>query len=278
MAISFIKNHGCTKRDATKPFVLFVSFTPPHNPYNEVPLKFLDKYSSISIEELCQNPNIPPPGTPMGDFYRENIKGYLALVTGVDEHFGRILKALEDKGIADNTIVLFTSNHGNCLGAHNAQDKNNFYEESLRIPFLLRWRGKIVPRQDNLLISSPDIYPTLLGLMGFSEVMNGDIEGVSYADMILQQGEGYRPSSQPYFRLDQMRDLSLGIRGVRTHTHTLAVLKSPDGSQNLELYNRREDPYQLYNIATENPDVAEQLIREELNPWLYKIGDPWLEL
>jgi arylsulfatase A-like enzyme len=80
------------------------------------------------------------------------------MITGVDEQFGRILNVLKKTGLEKNTIVLFSSDHGNCLGIHDQISKNNHYEESMRIPFIIRWPGKINPRQDKLLISTPDVF------------------------------------------------------------------------------------------------------------------------
>ena len=81
--------------------------------------------------------------------------------------------------------LLFTSDHGNCLGIHDKISKNNHYEESMRVPFLIRWPEHIQPRIDDLLISTPDFAPTLLGLMGFDEDIPPETDGIDYSSLFL---------------------------------------------------------------------------------------------
>ena len=206
------------------------------------------------------------------------------MVTGVDEQFGRILSALDKKGLDKNTIVVFTSDHGDCLGKHEMISKTNPYEESVSIPFLIRWTGKITPKFDDLLFSVPDIYPTLLELMGLSDEIPEDIEGTSYAEAILGNVTD-RPSSQLYFivrrsyskNADKFYDVTLGDRGVRTDQYTLYMHKSAKDSMDVSLWDRKSDPYQMRNIAKKKPDLVEALFEQELKPWLIKTKDPWLD-
>ena len=92
-----------------------------------------------------------------------------AMVTGVDAQFGRILSGQDELDLTDDTSVLFTSDHGDCLGSHEEVSKNNHFEESLRVPFLIRWPGRIPARPDDLLLSVPDIYPTVLELLNLAD-------------------------------------------------------------------------------------------------------------
>ena len=126
---------------------------------------------------------------------KAQIKNYFAMVTGVDEQFGRIVKALADAGLAGDTIVVFTSDHGNCIGSHNWGTKNVHWEESMRVPFLLRFPGRIAPRKDDLLMSTVDIYPTLLDLMGLADKTPKAVQGASRAG-VFRTGKGERPTSQ----------------------------------------------------------------------------------
>jgi arylsulfatase A-like enzyme len=210
-----------------------------------------------------------------GEYYRKHVRNYFAMVTGVDEQFGRILNALESRGLDRNTIVLFTSDHGNCLGIHDKISKNNHYDESMRVPFMVRWPGKIKPRTDGLLLSSPDIYPTLLDLMGFRDTVPEDVEGVSHAPLILN-GEGPRPSSQLYIWVEYGKP-SWGHRGVRTCRYTLMLQKMPDEPDKAVLFDNAKDKYQMHDISEKNPGIAKELIQKELIPWLKKTNDPWLK-
>ena len=179
-----------------------------------------------------------------------------------------------EAGLAEQTIVVFTSDHGNCLGIHGHPTKNVPQEESMQIPLLIRFPGQLRPRKEDLLISVPDLYPTLLDLMGLGERSQSGVEGVSHAEL-LRTGTGQRPTSQLYLWIP-CEQPSLGRRGVRTKQHTLVVDRMPGKEEQLLLYDNVADPYQLDNIAQDQPQVVDRLIREELVPWLRRTGDPWL--
>jgi len=274
MAIRFIRNSGGAYRDAEQPFALVVSMNPPHMPYQMVPQQYLDMYGDATPEELINRPNVNLEGDTSGArLARRHIKNYLAQTTGVDHQFGRMLTALGDAGLDQDTIVVFTSDHGNCLGCHDEVSKNVHYEESMRVPFLIRWTGKIAPRQDDLLMSVPDIHPTLLDLMGLGSHIPGEVQGVSHARLLLE-GVGDRPSSQPYMWLPYGGP-SWGRRGVRTQRHTLMVSRGPRGRTEYVLHDNVEDPYQLENIASARPELVRELIEQQMHPWLERTDDPW---
>jgi len=181
-AIAYLRNTGGKYRDAGKPFALVVAMNPPHTPYRLVPQKYLAAYEGRTYRDLINRPNVNVEGnTPGGKLARQQIKNYFAMVTGVDDQFGRILAALREEGLARDTIVAFSADHGNGLGSHEEATKNVPYEESMRVPFLIRRPSRIKPRRDPLLLSSPDIYPTLLHLMGFAADIPRDVQGVRHA-------------------------------------------------------------------------------------------------
>ena len=273
LAIRYIRNDGGKLRDAEKPFAMVVSMNPPHTPYNLVPDSYVDRYSDTTLEDLTKRPNIPPADSRWGKHYRKHIRNYFSMITGVDEQFGRILKALEESGQSENTIVVFTSDHGDCVGIHDHVTKNVHWEESMRVPFLVRWPGRIKPRQDDLLISTPDIYPTILELMGHQNHVPREVQGVSHA-RLFRTGEGPRPSSQLYLWLPDGNP-ELGRRGVRTHEHTLMIETSVDGPTQRVLHDNVKDPYQMKNIAERDSKTVNHLVNQELKPWLEENGDPW---
>jgi arylsulfatase A-like enzyme len=274
-AVAYIHNKGGSLRKAGAPFALVVSMNPPHTPYDHVPDKYVDLYAGDSLEELCRRPNIPPAGTEWGDHYRKWIRHYYGMITGVDEQFGRILDALDEEGLAEETLVVFTADHGNHLGILNHGTKGQHYEESMRIPLMFRYPEKIEPRRDDLLFSVPDIYPTMLDLMGLAAKIPDVVEGVSHA-RVIQTGIGHRPTSQLYITVGR-GDPARGGRGVRTHSHTLRINRAADGTETVILHDRKADPYQFKNVAAEKPEVVKELREKELRPWLEKIGDPWIK-
>ena len=276
MAVRYIRNENGDYRDPRKPFALVVAMNPPHMPYNLVPQRYIDKYGDKTYRDLVIRPNVDINGdSRMSRLARNHTKNYFAMITGVDDQFGRILDVVSEQGLEEDTIVLFTSDHGNCIGSHNEVSKNNHYEESMRIPFLIRWPGKIEPRQDDLLLSTPDIFPTLLDLMGCSGRIPKDVDGRSYADLF-RTGEGQRPASQLYIWIPYGKP-KWGRRGVRTHKYTLMISKMPGTEIQYVLHDNINDPYQIKNIAGEKPDIVRMLIESELNPLLIKTNDPWLD-
>ncbi len=274
-AIRFIRNEGGGFRDPGKPFALFVAMNPPHMPYDQVPPEYLELYAETPLALLIRRPNIPPAKNKWGDYYRSNIRGYYAMISGVDAQFGRILAALDEAGLRNDTIVVFHSDHGNCLGIHSEISKNNPYEESMRVPLLVRWPGKIFPRRENLLLSVPDLGPTLLEVMGHRSSIPKDVQGSSQAATLLG-GKGARPSSQPYIWTPVGKP-GTGRRGVRTRTHTLVMTYMPDSPPEVVLFDNIRDPYQMKNFAEEDHDNVSRLKRDELIPWLEKTRDPWIE-
>ena len=145
----------------------------------------------------------------------------------------------------------------------------------MRIPLLIRYSGKLKPRRDDLLISVPDLYPTLLDLMGLAEQIPAAVDGVSHAKL-LSTGQGPRLTSQLYLWIP-CEQPSQGRRGVRTTQHTLVVDRMPGREEHFLLYDNVADPYQLENIAEDHPEVVQRLTRKELEPWLRRTDDPWLE-
>ena len=275
LAIDYIRNRDGALRDPNKPFALMVSMNPPHMPYDLVPEKYVDRYEGKTFRDLLVRPNVDYEGdSKMSELARNHTKNYFAMITGVDEQFGRIVEALEAEGLSEDTIVLFTSDHGNCLGTHGQVSKNNHYEESMRVPFLIRWPGRIPSRRDGLLISTPDLFPTLLDLMGFGDDIPGEVEGQSFASLFLG-GEGNRPTSQLYVWVPVGLPAH-GRRGVRTERYTLVINKMPDEPVEVLLHDNVVDPYQLENVADELPEVVERLTEDELMSWLEKTRDPWL--
>jgi arylsulfatase A-like enzyme len=274
MAIRYIRNEGGGMRNDDRPFALVVSMNPPHMPYQMVPEEYQEPYRDRPFEDLVRRSNVNLDGTTQGGrLARRHLRNYFAQITGVDHQFGRILDALGEAGLEEDTIVVFTSDHGNCLGAHEEVSKNVHFEESMRVPFLIRWPGKIQSGRDPLLLSVPDIHPTLLDLMGLASEISPSVQGVSRAS-ILTSRTGPRPTSQLYL-WTPYGGPALGRRGVRTDRHTLVLSKSMEGRTQTVLHDNVADPSQTANIAATQSDLVQELVDTELTPWLERTGDPW---
>lgn len=276
VAIEYLRNENGQYRDDDKPFALVVSMNPPHMPFEDVPPKYIERYGAATAAELLTAPNVNLQSeAQMAQMAREQVKNYFAACTGVDEQFGRILAALEEQGLAENTIVIFTSDHGEMMGSHDLMYKSVFYEESLGVPFLIRWPGQIPVGSDDLLIGAPDLMPTLLGLLGLGEQIPPAVQGVNLSGALLGEQQS-RPQSSLIFAVSpDVRDGDGQTRGLRTLTHLFAVDKTARGKK-FWLFDLKNDSYQLDNIADRNRALCAQL-ESEMNAWLCRNGDAWMD-
>lgn len=265
--IDYLLNKGEKKRDPQKPFALFWSANPPHMPFDMVPERYKEIYESYSGEQLLGRANVQE----ISYTLEQDARNYFAMVTGVDDQIGRVLDALEASGLADDTIVIFTSDHGEMMGSHGLMGKSVWYEESLVVPFIIRWRGVVKPGDvRSLLLSAPDLMPSILALMGLENQIPVSVQGGNYARAILG-AEGPKPNAALYMQFDPA-NLEAGNRGIRTESYTFAV-RAEAGCEQRYLYDHAQDPYQLHNLALEQVDVSNQL-EAEMAKRLKQIGDP----
>ncbi len=274
-ALAFFKNENQV-RDINKPFSLVVSMNPPHSEYKTVPQRYYDLYKNIPLQSLLTDGDIPPAGTEMGDFYRDNIKYYYANITGVDEQMARIINGLKETGELDNTIVIITADHGNCLGKHNEISKNNIYEPSLNIPFIIYWKGKILPGIDSKYLGSlTDIFPTLLDLVGLKKDIPADIDGKSYANYFLNR-KGILPTEQYILGniVSYNVDKNTGFRGIRTAQYKFAYVRKGKKLEGF-LYDMKNDPFEQKNLySADDPRVIE--MKKTLVKYLTETNDPFI--
>ena len=269
-AIAFFKNEG-NVRPADKPFSLVVSMNPPHSGYKTVPSKYYDLYKDVSLETLIKDPDIPAANTKMGKLYRDNIKYYYANITGADEQIGRILDYLKQSGLQKNTLIVFMADHGNSLGKHDEVSKNHFYEESLRIPFIMHWDGKILARYDDkMLMSIPDIFPTVLNIMGVKAKLPENLDGRDFSAHI-QTGKGEYPKQQFLIGSIAASNPNTGFRGIRTAKHKL-VYSYQQKQVKQFLFDLETDPFELNNIYSNSSETV-KLLKNNLKTWLIKTND-----
>ncbi len=188
---------------------------------------------------------------------------YCRLTEQVDRHIGRILNALKRNGLDEETLVIFTSDHGDMDACHRLASKGRFYEQSVRVPFLMRYNGIIVNQVDTNLISSGlDLLPTVCDYAGV-EVPKG------------LSGKSLRP-------LAESRDIDHWRDYIVTENHTGRMLRSVDfkycvyreGDLRESLVNMRDDPGEMKNLATA-PEHANTVNRHRryLKDWIASSGD-----
>ncbi len=281
-AIEFLRTRRKGLR--RKPFLMMVAMNPPHSPYSSADDCMEEDYRLYADKPLGSLLVRANADTTMAK--APSVRYYFASVTGVDRQVGRILRALKEQGLDRSTIVVFTSDHGETMCSHSTDDpKNSPYTESVNVPFIIRYPGRIAPRADSLLLSSPDIMPTLLGLSGLGDKIPSTVQGTDWSSLFMgKEQAAARPKAVLYIKNTDGHRNSEGkvtdafpvARGVITDRYTF-VLTINRGYRVVEttLYDNLEDPYQLRNIPlSEHPDIVAELYAE-LCRLVDAAGDPW---
>ena len=271
IGIEFLRQ---TQQDS-RPFFLTVQMGPPHDPYI-APDEYMAQYDpdaltlrpnfdgDTSDRELVPSPYAETPG-------RKEIAAYYAMVTAVDDQVGRILDELDELGLRDNTIVIVSSDHGDMLGSHGTRLKRKPWEESIRVPGIVRHPGAPAGRETDALFSHVDIAPTLLSLCGLP--VPAEMQGASLAPVVLGHAES--GPSAAYFQIFGpflAGGVERGWRGLRTERFMYARTKDAPWL----LYDLEADPYELKNLVAvpeAGPTLAE--LDAELARWMERTGDSW---
>ena len=265
--IDYLRN-----RESDNPFCLFLSWGPPHHPYRLVPQRYLDLYDPDAIEARPNCPDLP----------RRDLWGYYAQTTFLDDQFQRLLDALDDMGIGDETIVVFTSDHGDMHGSHGVYKKQWPWNEALKVPFALRYPG-VVPASARVEapLSVVDVMPTLLGLAGLpipdtvdgvdlSAVLRGEDEDGPESVLIMNPCPFSIGDPRGHDQYPDYQGMRLEYRGVVTRRHTyVRTIDRP-----WLLFDNVDDPFQMRNLVD---DDASRDVREHLDglmrTHMARIGD-----
>lgn len=266
-----------------QPFFLGVGFFKPHLPFN-APQKYWDMYDEASIP-LTPSPGIPENvhiaslhesaefnqyqlgeeraslSQPLTDEYARKLKhAYFASVSYVDAQIGRLLDRLHELGLDKNTIIVVWGDHGWHLGDDRVWGKHTIFEWALRSPLIIKTPGGETGAACDQIISSIDIYPTLMELSGLKPPAGTD--GRSFARLLEKpRSKTWDNVAYSYFR-----------RGItmRTPRYRLSRYFRKEEPV-IELYDHRRDPYENYNIAAEHPELVQKLLPllEKGNTGLY---------
>jgi arylsulfatase A-like enzyme len=250
-AIEFINR----QKASAKPWSLILGFKTPHQPW-EPPNRAKNLYAD-EVARTVPNVNTPPiyvgkeiqetrSKRPVPSTQPTNL-GYFRCVSAMDESMGRLLKALDESGFAPNTIVVFTSDNGVYLGAHATGDKRSAYEESLRVPFIVRYpalgdkaRGRIVDE----VVLNLDLAPSLLDFAGVQAP--GEMQGRSWRTLLTGNDPSWRQSwFYEYFAEDQKGTNVPDITAVRTADAKL--IQYPGHKAWTELFDLKADPHEIHN-------------------------------
>ena len=238
-AVRFIDKQG-----PNKPFFMYLAFTAPHTPY-QAPQEYIDKYKQISDA---------------------NRRTYAAMITAMDEQIGRVVDALEKRGLRQNTLIIFHSDNGGNQSAHLAGEtdvkgtlpasngpyrggKGDLYEGGTRVPSLINWPGKIKPGVVDQVVHVVDYFPTLAKLARANTSKSKPLDGLDVWPTI--------SDGKPSPRKEVVYNIEMFRGAVRKDDWKL-VWKTMLPSK-VELFNLAQDPYEKTNIADQNPEKVQEL-------------------
>ncbi len=232
------------------PWHYFVSFVGPHDPFDP-PTEYADLYREAEVpdpieDEMEGKPEwvrsrqgaAEPPGV------QQTRRQYCGAITAIDDQVGRMLDALEKRGMLDNTYIIFTSDHGEMLGDHGLYTKSVAYEPSLRVPLIVSGPGLPEGRTSETPVELIDLNPTACELAGLPE--QEGIDARSLVPVLRDEREEHRAETVSAIR---------NFRCIRTPRYKL--IENYGGGD--ELYDLEQDPRELHNVADANPDVVRDL-------------------
>ena len=241
LAMEFISQ----RPDKSNPFFMVIAPHPPHPPFTKasVPAGYLQKIPA----KLHWSENVPP-----NNAHRKNslpARCYYSMIKCMDDNLGRLLDFLDHSNLSDDTIVVFTADHGEMLGSHNRNNKMVPYAESVDLPLIMRWPGHIPANERTDVLQTPlDYVPTLCALAGLRPPEA--IDGVDLSDVVLGRKKVNRDAVYMANYVSNWDYFDTGTiwpewRGLRTPQFTYA--KWLNGKE--ELYDNPNDPGQLWNLA-----------------------------
>jgi iduronate 2-sulfatase len=274
VALEAVKRLQSAAQKPADPFFLAVGFIRPHLPF-VAPQKYWDLYNSADIPmpqvteppkdaptyagqfggELRQYSDMPPEGDIDDATTRRLIHGYYAATSYMDAQLGLVLDALDQTGLAENTIIVLWGDHGWHLGDHRFWCKHTNYEQAAHIPLIVSAPGKTHAAKTTALVETVDIYPTLVELAGLPA--RPGLDGKSFAPVLADPAAKTRDS---IIHVYPRNDL-LG-RAIRTPRYRMVEWKKPGApvaDAEFELYDYQTDPLETQNLAAKNPTVLAEL-------------------
>ncbi|WP_236624750.1 sulfatase [Rhodopirellula sp. SWK7] len=296
-ARDWLVNH----RSKQKPFFMYVCSHEPHTPIDP-PAKYSSRYDNAEVEQLEKQTQYGQISRPKKDI-SANKKDYYGTVNQLDDAFGRLMKTLEEEGLRENTLVLFTSDNGpetpvtieeslgqwedpirdKCFGTPGVlRGMKRFpYEGGHRVPGLVRLPG-VIPAgtESHVLFNGTDILPTVCGLTGANVPTNRNVDGVDASDAFLgktvQRGHSaiwfYPHHGDTWFRMPQISmrqgDLTLiAWLPKRTEGVSLDEWFATSDPDRVALYDVSIDPGQSNDIATKHPEIVSSMKKEMTALW-----------
>ncbi len=251
-------------KESDKPFFAYIAFNAPHAPY-QVPDDFAAKYAKLDLGEGA----FPKTGQPWATkkLNTEDVGRAYAMIENIDVNFGRLMKALEDKQLAENTVVIFLTDNGPGGVRWNGglrNRKGTVYEGGIRVPCYVRWPAKVKPQTIDTPLAHIDITPTLCELCGVRP--DGPFDGRSFERM-LTGGPGNWPGRTlfvQWHRGDEPEKYrAFAARGPKYKlVQSNGVAPNAKWQPKYELFDIQADPFEEKDLAADKPDEVAQLKRE----------------
>jgi len=269
--------------DKEKPFALIVSWHPPHDwglfkgEDGQMHFRYdtLDELMALyNRDSIKVRPGLEP--TPDR---KRMYHGHMAMITGVDKAFGQLMNKLKEIGAEDNTLTIFSADHGDMLESNQTKKpKQYLYDYSSKIPFVVKFPKKIKDSSSTkLLFSTLDIMPTTLGLLDIKSNQNYD--GKDLSKDILNGNEDV-VASIPMWIYSRYMEENTAWRGVVTKDYAFSMSKPSDSTStdNL-LFYRKNDPFQLNNLF-DKPEYSDEKERLKIltYQWMEKYEDEFYDL
>jgi iduronate 2-sulfatase len=269
-----IRRLRAAKNKPDEPWFIAVGFLKPHLPFcapkkywslydaeafqlptQKTPPEGAPKFAPTTWGELRQYSDIPATGPLTDEQARKLIHGYHAAVSYVDAQLGRVLDALDDLGLAKNTVIVLWGDHGWHLGDHGQWCKHTNYEQAAHLPLIVAAPGVKIGARSAALVENVDIYPTLCELAGLPAPQG--LEGASFAPVLRDPA---LPTKESIIHVYPRGEL-LG-RAIRTARYRLVEWKKPGAAAEtavFELYDYETDPAETKNLASDKPQVVADL-------------------
>jgi arylsulfatase A-like enzyme len=265
------------KLPVDRPYVFYCYFWAPHSPFiNPKPYDTMYDPADIELPPNTMSPLHEPrhlnhlPGAVAAlqtdlDAWRRSWAAYLGLVKLVDECVGEVLGAVESRVDSEDTIIVFTPDHGEQLGSQSLFQKMNMYQESVHLPMMIRVPGNACGRRKQL-VSQVDLLPTLLDYAGIHGQQR--IQGTSFRSVI---GDSTIPGQKQVFcEYNGNIAITFPQRAIITDQYKLILSEGPS----YELYDLQTDPYELHNLADDpSYEGMRQDLTRRLVTWMKETGD-----
>ncbi|CAN5902008.1 arylsulfatase [soil metagenome] len=259
---------------AEQPFFVYLSFNAPHTP-----LQVAEQDLAPYLEMDLSHDQFPDIGQPLpGEADQETTAKIYGMVTNIDDNVGRLLEALEDRGLADNTLVIFLTDNGPQQVRYNSGlrgRKGSVYEGGIRVPFYLRWPGKLEAGQVvEEHAAHIDVVPTLLAACGVSPPEEVELDGRNLLPLLEGTADDW-PDRTLYFQWHR-GDEPEPFRGFAARDSRYKLVRAEQRPLNkqeptFELFDIQADPFEQFDIAEENPEVVDRL-RSEYEQWFRDVS------